>query len=669
VNKRPTNPWQFSGMQNFLIISTAILLAFPVFGADSEPSSRSLTQLEKELFSIDAELENLAQFSLRTGMGTIGYRSQSHTDSHHIETIQIDLEPDSEFDEIVLVPTISRDTKTEFRADGFPIEFRVLAGDDHSTKTIASFSSEDQLLPRIAPLIISCPPTTATWIRLEVTTLSRRAFDGKYILELSEILVFDGHTNIALHRPVDASRNDSPSWSARQSEYLVDGFTPYLMDTAHGEQSIAFIGYDTPESSFSTITIDLGTPHALEGIHLHPVDLDDTIPQSAPPNFGIPRQLLVEGSTNPDFSYARPLANYQVDSAFDTGPIIMRRIQETTCRYVRLVSLDPFVHPRNVQRTPPFGFAEIELFSKGDNVALGKPVSSKVKSSTSSRSLSALTDGRNLYGQIIPIRNWLNELSRRHDLETRRPLVIAELNLRYAQQKTTLRLMYVLSALLLVGIGITMLIAHLLRTRGELLLKERIAADLHDELGANIHAIGLLSDLAADEKENPTQLEILHERIRTVTERTGIAIRHCTNMFEATELYKELKTDMERAARRILAKVKHDTIIEGEELIEELNSRTLFDLFLFYKECLTNISRHAEATYFATHLIVEQKRVQLVISDNGRGLPETDGQDIPSSLKRRAHLLSAKVVAVSTPNGGTRITLFFPIKRKHRRKK
>jgi signal transduction histidine kinase len=194
-------------------------------------------------------------------------------------------------------------------------------------------------------------------------------------------------------------------------------------------------------------------------------------------------------------------------------------------------------------------------------------------------------------------------------------------------------------------------------------IEQRIAADLHDELGANLHTIGLLSDLAEDCKNDPGELTTFHQRIRAVTERSGIAVRSCTNMFNSEDLYKGLIADMQRAAQRSLAKLDHELSIEGEEYLDQLNRQNCVDLFLFYKESLVNISRHSGATQFSTELKIRPRELQLTISDNGRGLAEPSGNGIPKSLKRRARLLGAKVSVETPPAGGTSIHLKFRIRR------
>ena len=147
---------------------------------------------------------------------------------------------------------------------------------------------------------------------------------------------------------------------------------------------------------------------------------------STPIGFGVPQRLRIEGAVRPDFSDAVRLVDYHKQTVYDTGPIIMRRFREIPCRYIRLIAVEPDIDIRGLHG-PQIGFAEIEIFSQSRNVALGKAVHTDLKPLNPDRSLAALTDGCNLYGRILPVRTWMNELARRHDLETERPVVVAEM--------------------------------------------------------------------------------------------------------------------------------------------------------------------------------------------------------------------------------------------------
>ncbi|MDP4623714.1 MAG: ATP-binding protein [Akkermansiaceae bacterium] len=645
----------------FLRITT-LLLAGAVWLAAAPPldlEKASLTSLEQRLASIDTELSKLARFSLRNGFGSVGYRSRNHVNADFTEWVQIDLGKECTINELVLVPVIWRESKTGFRADSFPSEFHIIAGKEGETegKVIASFSEEDKLLPRIGPVLVKVDNVSASWVRIVATKLSPREWDGLYELQLAEVFVFEGDENVALHRPVETSSHGEAEIAARHSAFLVDGFVPYLMNAASGEQSIAMVSGESPLDDKPYMVIDLGEILPLNRIHLHSVDVDDTIPQSVPPDFGIPRVLLVEGALEADFSDATELIQIRNSTPYDAGPIIMHQFPEKEFRYIRLTALHPYIDRTGTKVSSRIGFAEIELFSNGKNVARGKPVTASFSFDHNNRKLSAVTDGNNLYGNILPIRKWLEELARRQDLENERPIVAAMLSERYTRQKSNLRWMGWLATVLAASIIVIILWERNYRMRQIATIKERLAADLHDELGADLHTIGLLSDLAEDSGDDPQQRAILHQRIRNVTEQTGTAVRHCTDMLSAKGLSTDFRSDMDRASRRIMSRLSHKISIEGEEHLARLKPRTRNDLFLFFKECLVNISRHSGATEYATNLTADTKSVQLSVSDNGRGLPGRKENSVPGSLMRRASLMGAKVSADTIPGGGTCINL------------
>ena len=623
-----------------------------------QDENNSIADLEARIATIETELEQLARPTITTGVGSIGIRTMPHEKNNSPEWIEIDLGEPQPIDQIILVPSLRRDAEG-IDADAFPLEFRILAGTGSGAETqsteIAAFDAEDELLPRIAPVVVPCNGITASWIRVEISILSPRGWDGRFEVQLSEILVFNGAKNVALHRPVRLGSSGA-NIGGRQPRFLTDGFTPYFMDAAGSDSSVAFVSWVREQPALPyNLTIDLGKAAQIDGVHLHAIEISDNIPQVDPPNLGIPRRMAVEASQTPDFRDSTVLFEFQMREIFDAGPIIMRRFEPTTARYVRFVLLeahqDPWgYNPSNVR----LGFAEIEVFAKGENVALGCSTRSNQRSSD--RPLSALTDGLNLYGKILPVRDWLNQLARRHDLERELPKVQALLQGRYEAQQRTLTHLQWTAGILVFGILAALIIDRLLRQRAVFQARERIAADLHDELGANLHAIGLIGELATDAKDSPVRLEKLLDRLKGATARTIDSARYCINLLEAKQLGDTLAEDIHRSSGRILTDLEHEIVISGEEYLQDLKPRIRLDLFLFYKESLINIIRHANATRVVTKLSGTAREITLRVTDNGLGL---DGSGIPPSLRRRSRLLGGRVTAEPQPDGndGLLITL------------
>jgi signal transduction histidine kinase len=619
----------------------------------------SVAREQKQLEDIDAELAGLANFSLNSGVGPIGFRSRDHADANHREWVRVNLGEEAEIDEVILVPVLWRDLRAGFVADAFPASLKIIAGKagDEVGTVVADFPDTASLLPRIAPLVVPAGGVRASWIRIESDKLSKRAFDGRNIFQLAEVLVFSGERNLALRRDVTVP-TDTVELAAWNRASLVDGILPYVMNSGRGNPSVAFLSAigigDQP-----TIQIDLQKNQAITGIRLHSVEQSDTVPQAFAGDYGLPRKFRIDAANEADFSDARQLLEIVTESIYEVGPLMEWGFPETLCRHIRLVALNPYISQEAVRQGSRIGYAEIEILTEGRNVAVGCPVRTDFSASGPDRHVEALTDAHNLFGRILPLRQWLGELARRHDLEAARPHVVAALSKQYTQQRTILNWALRLALGLVIVIAL-IIIYHRIRSRSqEMRIRERIAANLHDELGANLHAIGLLGDLAKEAVDSREDLVDTLDEIRSLTVRTGSAARNCAHMIAAKGLCEDLTEEMRRDSRRLLADLKHSITFSGEELLPRLSRRKRMDLYLFHKEALVNVLRHSGATEASTRFQASHSEVLLTITDNGCGL----ANGVPASLARRARLLGAEIRTEQPEGGGTRISLKLRIRR------
>ena len=636
-----------SPILSVLAIIPALAGTTPYSGLPTAPFTEySLEELELQLAAFDNELEQLARFKVLGGLGPIGFESETHREAHHTEWVQIDWEEPSVINEVVLVPMIWHDSKIGFTASGFPAEFQVIAGMNSNSNgtVIASFNRNKQRLPRIAPFVVPCA-ITASWVRVQATVLSERGVDDLFALQMAELLAFSDEENMALMCQTTSSSVGRQEGFRRNKAYLVDGLIPYEMDAGSEESGAALVSTKRPENQAS-ITIDLGKSYPINRIHLHAFNSGQTAPQAYPTVFGLPDRFIIEGANQEDFSDAVTLLQHRKTSIYDASPILMRRFPESPHRFVRLTAQE-----LNALANLPemMSFAEIEIFSDGRNVALHRPLRILQSDHVSKE---AMTDGHNAYGRILPLRQWVNELARRHELNVLRPGLRTEINRRHAKQKQVLRTMTWLSALLAAGIVIAILIERLLHTNQLKKLRERLAADLHDELGANLHAIHMLSDLAKEASSEEELLD-LFERSRVFAGRSRNAVRNFTHMLDAGSQYSNLKEAMTQSAERLLRDMDYAFSFEGEDFTAVLKAQQRMDLFLFFKEGLTNIIRHSSANQASIKINCSSSELNLMITDNGVGL---QGR-IPVSLKRRARLLKGRLSTTDRPEGGTQIML------------
>lgn len=193
--------------------------------------------------------------------------------------------------------------------------------------------------------------------------------------------------------------------------------------------------------------------------------------------------------------------------------------------------------------------------------------------------------------------------------------------------------------------------------------RARIAKDMHDELGANLTQIGILSELAKRESSNPPAVERHAEKIFDTA-------RKVVNTLDEIVWAVNPKND-------VLAKLAPYILQYAEEFFEITPIRCRLDapaswppcavsaeirhnLFLTVKEALNNVVKHAEATEVHLHLALCGSEFEIRIEDNGKGIsPERRGEagnGLPN-MQKRMEDLGGHFEMSSQPGKGTQIKI------------
>lgn len=631
-------------------------------GGEAVPDRLPLKDLEKLQNEVTKELSTLAAYNLRRGIGPVGYRSLKYNQADVSEKLTIYFQESALVDQITLVPVLYKDNGNRVKAEGFPKHFRVLAGDGSSEDVLAEFQASDSSASSIAPLVINFTPTNLDKISVEATLLSKDIGKNKYSLQLSEILVFSGLKNVALRQPVETNQSNAKrDHSLLQN--LTDGATPYVMDAPKGKASRSKLIKVSKSNETPTITIDLGEVHPIDQVNLHTSNTSHSIPQSVFSNRTVPRHARIIAARKSDFSDAVHLADSVQQSFYETILIHQYAFQEIHCRYVRLEILD---HSPIVPEGPNkdrISYTEIEVLSRGINLAQGRSVEISDNLTATKDAVKRMTDGRNYYGHILPMRVWLEQLARRHELEHMLPQIREALQRGYERQRANFNILAWASVILGSGTLIIILSIRTLKQRAIIETRRQIGADLHDELGANLHAISLYGSLAKREyarlnpAKNESKLDQYLDEICKIGLETGKTARYTVDTLESTEPHPNLSEDLQRLSERILTDIESSFHVQDTKSLNALPSKVRTGLYLFYKESLTNIVRHAHADTAISHISSEGPEIRIDIQDNGVGL---DQACVPPSLMRRARMLKSKVSAELPQDGGTRITLKIP---------
>ncbi|HMW34218.1 MAG TPA: histidine kinase [bacterium] len=196
----------------------------------------------------------------------------------------------------------------------------------------------------------------------------------------------------------------------------------------------------------------------------------------------------------------------------------------------------------------------------------------------------------------------------------------------------------------------------------DLELRERISRDLHDEIGANLSNIALLSEmLSAKEKFENKEKEQL-ARISNVARRTVDTMR---DIIWAIQPHQDQLDEMMLRMKDLTSELLGDTLPYTLDFPSENPTRTVTmpyrqNIILIYKELLHNIIKHAQASFVHIRLVITGDELVLVVTDNGIGFDAQhshDGGYGVKNLKRRTRGIRGDIRWETAENGGTRTIL------------
>ena len=139
------------------------------------------------------------------------------------------------------------------------------------------------------------------------------------------------------------------------------------------------------------------------------MELSDGVPQTNRDDYGMPKQIRIEATGHPNVSDAGILADYHMESVYDSGPIIRTLWCMPALSRIHVLEPDTTGHSEGFEMSI-LGLAEIEVLSGARNVAYRRPVHIDTEPVPGRNNPDALTDGLNFYGELLPVDQWMREL-------------------------------------------------------------------------------------------------------------------------------------------------------------------------------------------------------------------------------------------------------------------
>jgi signal transduction histidine kinase len=191
-------------------------------------------------------------------------------------------------------------------------------------------------------------------------------------------------------------------------------------------------------------------------------------------------------------------------------------------------------------------------------------------------------------------------------------------------------------------------------------MRTRIATDLHDDIGANLTRIALLSEVARETGNRDTLGSIADIARESVSSMSDIVWAISPRPETAGDLIRRMRQHAEEVftLRNIALRFRYTGGHEDVKLSMAIRG----DVLLVFKEAISNVARHSACTEVAIEFIVGAKDLKLTVADNGRGFDpgtERDGHGLPS-MRRRAQRLHGSLEVISSTAAGTLLTLTIP---------
>jgi ligand-binding sensor domain-containing protein len=190
--------------------------------------------------------------------------------------------------------------------------------------------------------------------------------------------------------------------------------------------------------------------------------------------------------------------------------------------------------------------------------------------------------------------------------------------------------------------------------------RDRIASDLHDEVGSNLGSIGLISQRLLRKGKAPRRYrDDLHEitRLSMATAETLREIVWYVN--PKRDSFTDLLAQMRSHAEVTLRNIQYTFAMNNgvQQLSVGLEFRR--NIYLMFKEIVHNVVKHANATMVCINVQIQRELFLLEVQDNGDGFDATQsaGGDGLKNLTARARLIGGILRIESATGKGTTVRL------------
>ncbi len=192
-----------------------------------------------------------------------------------------------------------------------------------------------------------------------------------------------------------------------------------------------------------------------------------------------------------------------------------------------------------------------------------------------------------------------------------------------------------------------------------LTLRNKIASDLHDDVGSTLSSISIFSQMAQQQsKEVIPMLETIEESSRKMLDAMADIV---WTINPENDQFEKIILRMRSFAYELLGAKKINFEFIADDDVAKINvpMEVRKNLYLIFKEATNNMVKYAGANKVMFAIKEEKNNLTMMICDNGKGFDTkktTEGNGL-RNMKRRATEIGAELLIDSYPGNGTTIKL------------
>jgi ligand-binding sensor domain-containing protein/signal transduction histidine kinase len=209
-------------------------------------------------------------------------------------------------------------------------------------------------------------------------------------------------------------------------------------------------------------------------------------------------------------------------------------------------------------------------------------------------------------------------------------------------------------------------------------VRTRIATDLHDDIGASLSKIAILSDVAGQQlalmRDSPVAGPLVQ-----IADTSRDCVDAMSDIVWAVNPKRDHLSDLTHRMRRFAEDLLDAKGIEFsirsslDEKDVPLGADLRREVYLIFKECINNLAKHSGCTEAVLTFGINGRWLTISIADNGKGFePAADGAPAGmgghglASMRRRAEALGGSLTIDSHAGSGATVTLKVPVRQKSR---